>query len=495
MRKIAVVLILVIAIGAAAPFGMGYMAERQINRIANRLSERPQVTVTVKDYKRGYMNSTATLHIDYKAVQPEKQQDVIQASVELKQTIKHGPFLSTADGFRFGMAYAESDLVLSKEAKAVLNEIFKDQASQPEFVIDSMIHLNGASEHHFRIPQYKFLHKDNTQDDITITTSGAHGSWEMSSDLDYHTGTLNFGSFLLQQDKVLARINAPEITFDMNHNNIGIYTGKTRIDFPSFEVSVDGKMEYQLKSLELNTSGDVDKDLYHVSFNGGFENLKLEQKAYGPLLFNVSLRNLDANAIVEIQKLADQMQDPNTPKEQQQAIVLGLMTKVPEVFSRGAELRIEPFNLSLPQGKVEIAGHLKIDEGSLTGIAANPFAALQKLNGELKVVMAKDVARELMVKESRDKIAKMEAYSRLRQAQQANYAHMNNGQQPPEHKPLTAQEIEAKSQSMADSYIKSLKDNGYVTEEGKNFVMNAKMEKGVLTVNGKRMPNQMLGAF
>lgn len=495
MRKIAVVLVLIIAIGVATPFGMGYMAERQIKKIAHRLSDRPQVTVTVENYQRGYMNSQATLKVAYKAVinggDNKPQSSPMQATFELKQKISHGPILSTADGMRLGMAYAESDLVLSDDTKAALNEIFKDQDTKPEFIVDSMIHVNGSSEHKFRVPTYKFKGTDKT----TLTTSGVHGSWEMSSNLDYHTGVLNFGNFVAKDDTGgVLRVNAPEIIFEINQNDIGLFTGKSRVSFPSFEILNSGVTTYQIKNLEFNSTTDIDRnDLYNMSLDGGFENIMIAKQNYGPLVLKTSMRNLDASKIIEVQRLVDQMQDPGTAMEQQQLLLFSLMAKIPEIFNRGAEVLVEPFSLTLPQGKMEIVGNAKLVPSEKPKAAINPFTILQRLNGQMKITVPKSVAHELMVVESADKIRKMEHYNRLRAQQQNNYSQLVEDAQPKPQVPLTPAQIQQKAEVMADSYVESLLSNGYVKVDGDNYVIDAKMVNGILTVNGKRLPNQMLG--
>jgi uncharacterized protein YdgA (DUF945 family) len=499
MRKvIAGVTGVIIATAIALPYGMGYMAENQIYKIADRLSEQPQFQVKIDNYKRDWFDAVADITVSYSASQSSFQshskQVIKQVTLALHQNIKHGPFLLTKEGFRIGLAHSHSDVVLPNDAQAALNEIFSQQNQKPEFTVDSTIHVNGSSEHIFKIPEFHFKTKDNE----TYATSGIEGHWNTSSDLNFHTGNFSFGDFTASSNKKDSlKIESPEIVFDMKRNSNGIYTGKSRFTFPGFDLVMADKPVVAMKNLEVTVAANIEKNLYHFNWSGALQEVTANNKHYGPGVFNSTLRNLDAVKLVDLQKTLDQMQDPATPTDQQQLLLFSLFSQIPAIFNRGAELRVENSFINLPQGMLKLSGkaHLQPDDGKNGGL--NTFQLLTRLNGGVVLVIPKDLAYQAMLSEAKNRVIKMDKINQSKAKQMKSFAELQraNGRTnvitPAQQKPMSVSQIDAKAKEMADSFVKSLTQNGYLSSEGKEYHFNAQVRNGKVTINGKPLPSQM----
>jgi uncharacterized protein YdgA (DUF945 family) len=491
MRKIIAVLVLIVAIGGMMPLGMGYLAKRQMQNIAAHLSEQPQLTVTIDGYHRGYLSSTAVMSVVYKAVihgadnQPKKV--LPQVKFKLSEKISHGPILLTDQGLRVGMAYAQSELDQPAEISTADYNPSREQAREQEnreaFRMTSMIHVNGASEHRFKLPKYSFEAYDST-----FTASDLKGAWEMASDLKYHTGYLNLGSFIVEGLGYEARVNTPRLIFDVIHNELGLLTGQSKLQLPTFEVRQGSKVIYQLKNLEINSSTQVDADLYHLNFGSAFEDFNAAQQHYGPGLVKLSLENLDAVKVAELQQLIDQMQDPATESDQQQLQMMALLSKLPGVFNRGAKLTINPFVLTLPQGKIKLNGHVSLAPVADSVPVFSPLTLLPRLQGEVALRIPQTVAQQILVADARDKIVREQQYRAQRAQRQSA-----EGAQSEHIAPLSAIQLNEKAVRMADALITSLQENGYIQVDGDAYTSTAQVKAGQITINGKPLSTRLLG--
>jgi uncharacterized protein YdgA (DUF945 family) len=191
----------------------------------------------------------------------------------------------------------------------------------------------------------------------------------------------------------------------------------------------------------------------------------------------MSLKNLDAEVLAQINQQANAMQ--NGSEADRQKALIAILPLIPKLFSKGPEFAISKLSVKFPQGILEGNLQIKIPEGEVT----NPMELVTKVQGSSKLKLPVELAKFFLVQQNMQQLANQpEMEKALIQELQANQA---AGTQP--------QPTQADLAAMAtDKQLKGMEQAGLLVLQGTDYVVEMSLEQGKVIVNGKPFDPSML---
>lgn len=468
MKKILLVVLLIIIAIAVTPYYFGMKAEKQYHEIVSKIKQSPNVTVKKKSYERGFFNSNAKTILEIKS----KSKSIILNS---EDNITHGPF--DIMGFTKGkinltpfVATVDSDATIKIPVTTDSGET-KTIAMNSEGNTD--ISFDGTAESRYIIPKYKIIKQS---ENLVFNWSGV----EMNFIYDYKSNNLN-SSFLSKS----LDITDPDTTFKISN----ITAKSTTSDIKQNLQSLTGDFEMKIKSIKF-ASADEKIDMSNLSFSGfsktssGKLNMGMKvigdklitsEYEFGPLTYDIAIKNIDAAAWEKIQDSANKMKVADSPMEQGMQV----MGVLPELVKHSPVIEIKQISLKSSLGDLNADARIKV-KGDNPEMLQNILLIGNTLEAEASIVASKSLVDFYIEKTSTNQDIEIETDNnnvsegadKLSEGQVFLEGEMKDS-------------IESSDNS---SGIKSFIDNGYLIPDGKNYSFKASLKQGQVTINGKPVP-------
>jgi uncharacterized protein YdgA (DUF945 family) len=207
------------------------------------------------------------------------------------------------------------------------------------------------------------------------------------------------------------------------------------------------------------------------------ESAQTGNQRYGPAALRLELNNLAAPVLVRVQQALDEIQQKNLPEAQQNmAIMSVIMASAPELLKTNPGLALKQFRLVTPDGVVE--GNFSLQAvGLRLEDVGNSRALIDKLAAELSFRVPERLFRLLL-----------EQQTLVRMVQQMEQG-MSEGAELEMPAPEQLQEI---VRTAAAEQLNQLLAQGVVERDSGDIASVASLSNGLLTVNGKTIPLNML---
>ena len=161
--------------------------------------------------------------------------------------------------------------------------------------------------------------------------------------------------------------------------------------------------------------------------------------------------------------------------------MLALLPELPKLFNKGAEFEISKLSFKIPQGQIEGNLFVTLPKGE----NANPFEMMQKIQGKAKLQVPAEAVKEIMKQSVIQQIAKKpELQQTLTQQLQANQTAAQTTQPAPT--------VEQLAEMQTNKQINALQQSGLITVQGTDFVIEASLDQGKFTINGKPYDPSMM---
>lgn len=244
---------------------------------------------------------------------PASEQETV-ASFVIDETIYHGPFYWGHDAnghahLGFGRGYFVSVAKPDDKTRAWL----KDQGLQSSSV-DGWANRTAEVSLLGRIRATSYLAPLTYQNgDTHLNWQGANGKIMLSPGLSNLKGSAVIGALSYNEDHVKLAVPSAKVNLKLRYKD-GLWVGSSALNVPQMTTQRDNKAEMTISNLLLQGDSNVSGDLLNTTFTLGVDNLQVGRVNYGPLSYNLDIKNVDANAWLKLRDLAaqyDALMDPS----------------------------------------------------------------------------------------------------------------------------------------------------------------------------------------
>lgn len=475
MKKLTGLVIILAVLILGGYYGMGVLTEKTIRKNVEVINQSNGLFAQIEQYNRSWFSSDAKikwrLHVPERVVTENgKSQTVAAQDYQLEMPVKihHGPFIYADNHLRFGMGYAETVFEFPKQYDQKFDEAFSKESTKPQLDLNIFVNYLNKSTVELSLPTFKLISKDGTGH---FDWKGMNSTTQMSSNMRKVEGDIVIDGMNITKDDTNVALGKVSSDFALHQTSAGLYLGDANFSLPSFEVMIKDKKMFEISDFSLSSDSDIQQNLFNTHFNIAIKSIIANGLAYGPGDLEISLRNLDAVVLADINKQANAMQN-GTDAERQKAM-MAMLPELPKLFSKGAEFEISKFNLKIPEGLVEGSLLVSLPKGD----SSNPFELIQKVQGNAKLKMPKAVVKQLIQQ------SVVQQMSKQPDLQQALVQQMQSAQPQQANQPPPSQEQLAGMQ--ADKQIETMVQNGLITAQGSDYVTEVNLEQGKFKVNGK----------
>ncbi len=541
MKKLIGILVILAVIVLGSYYGTGMLTEKALKKDVNVVNQSNGLYVEIKDYQRRWFDSTADFV--WKITLPERvskdsqgQPKVLPSrtyTLNMPLEIHHGPVIFAKDGVHFGFGYASSELTIPQELQQQIGEQFTQSSTLPQVDMSVLVNHMNRSRFSINLPEFELVSKDG---EGKFDWMGMKSHVTLTSKLDHINGDMKLAGVDVEKREMKASIRDVESEYDLYQSEGGLYLGQASLSLPSIMVQNKDKKIFELVKLYIHSKSEVDEGLFHSFLKASLDSIYSQGKTYGPGLFKISIKNLDAEVLAKINKLANQMQ--NSSEAEKQKAMFAILPELPKLLSKGPEIEISQLSFNLPDGKIEGSLELSLPEGEMT----NPFQAIQRLQGNAKLELPQEIVKEGLKEAAKQQLVKkptlqdaltqqikqqasansadgsstssqevptsgqdtesdmnpnaqldmsndasqainnQEANDALSQAQQTVSA---TGQ-------MTLADLDNQAEQKASQKINDLLQAGVIQKQGDDFVIALNLKEGQLTINGKPFNPSMI---
>ena len=523
MKKLIGLVVIVAALVLGGYYGMGLVTESTLKRNVDVVNQSNGLFVDIEQYDRGWFTSTATLnwrlHIPERLVKDQNGQSTTVPAqdhkIQMPLIIYHGPIIYTGTGVRFGLGFASSELTLPPMYVQKFSNLFTSASEQPKLSLSVFVNYLNNSRLNIGLPAFKLIAK---QGGDQFDWYGMQTEFSVSSNLKNIDGTVSIDGASMIKNKMKAILGKVSSDYNFHQTDAGLYLGEASLSVPSFVVSESDQKVFEVEQFALSSNSDVNSGLFNSYFNTSLNKVTVRNKIYGPAVLDMSIKNLDAEVLANINEQANKMQQGMTDSERQQAL-FALLPQLPKLFSKGAQFEISKLSLAMPEGA--IVGDMLVSLPK--GDAGNPFQLLQKVQGQGKLTIPAQVLKDFVVISLKQKLVSQPALQQAMVQQMQNNAAAATTEQaqapadastpavtpPPAAtasqvtapadpasqeavKPMTIADLEQQAQVQADQKLSTLVQNGLLTLQGSEYVIEISFLQGQLSINGKPFNPAML---
>lgn len=492
MKKIIGLVLILAVLILGSYYGMGLVTQRTLNRSVDLMNQSTGLSVTVTDYQRHWFNSTAAL--DMKIHTPERvetnadgKQETIPAqdySLVVPIDIIHGPIIYTQSGVLFGLGYAHTTLNLPKELAEQLSAQFTDQSIQPTFQLSVFVNYLNQSRLQLAVPHFRLISKEGNGQ---IDWLGLKGHMSVSSDLMNFNGQFILDGIKVVKDKMIGEVRAATSDYMLHKTDDGLFVGQAGISLPSVVISQDNKPMFDLTQFKARTESAIAKGLFETCFKTSFDKIQANDKQYGPGLLELSVKNLDAKVLAQLNAQANALKQTSGPQRQQ--TLFAMLPVLPKLFAQGASFEISTLKLTMPEGDID--GHFALALPKLDHV--NPFQLMQTLEGSGKLQVPTEVVKRALTESLKQKAAAEIS------PQGQMMAHPETGTPVLESttksvvptsevksaQVIVTEDMVKQATAEADKKLSALVDAKLLSVQGQSYVIEFQLSQGKFIVNGQ----------
>ena len=521
MKKITGLVIILAVLILGGYYGMGVITERTLKNNLAIVNQSNGLYAEVVSYNRGWFESQALLnwsvHVPARLVRSANgQMESAPAQdyrIAMPLNIYHGPIIFADNGIQMGLGYAHTDLVLPSNLLQQFNAYFTKESTEPKMKVSLFVDYLNNSQIKIELPQFNLIAK---QVKMTFDWLGMSSVVKATSSLGQINGNFAVQGVRFSQDKMVATLGKISGQYDLHKTDSGLFLGQASTLVPSVVVTNNAEKMFEMDEFAVDSSTNIEKDLFSASFKTSVDKLFINGRTYGPGHLELAVKNLDALVLANINAQINKAQQ-STDLEKQQAM-LAVLPELPKLFAQGAIFEITTMNLVVPEGKVEGDFTVSLPAGSL----ANPFELIQKIQGNGQLQLPVQLVKELVTQSLKQKLmsqslaattgegtsvsggvvaasektapntkpaATTTAITKMATANTASGTAAGgvNISTPP-----SLEDINQQAAAQTDEAINEMIQSGLLVQQGAEYLISIKLNQGQLVVNGKPFNAAML---
>lgn len=495
MKKLAYLLLAlaIVALVAVSPWFFGLKTEQVFRSRLAESSVRGQMRFEVLKYERGYLSSDVEVLIildflgEVANADPEAQK---LTRILFQGQVHHGPFTYAAGPFNGEsaplIALGAMDGTLRFEQEPVFYQMFFGQS--PLVISRAVIAPTGQTDLIIKGVRLSYKAPDDTFD---IDWRGFTARMKITG--DKLEGTVD-GEGLAASSQIGAfTLDSYNSSFDLLRHHTGYYLGRQVMAMNGVRVSVAGQDMFNSGKLAATYDSKADEALMSFSSDVALERFEVGGRSFGPMNIKTVGKNIDLNALKALEQAYRDMlanieagkkanpegvpapgADPNASRAQkndnQNTLKLGddIINALKAIIAGGPAIEVPQFSLDTPEGKITAKVNMSIDPKAKVDFD-RPESLETALTMNFDLTVPKKLALDLM------KLSAMEDASR-RIMLSDPYRYPSD------------EEIGEMAARMAERNLEQKIRQGYYIKKGENLYLAGGLLKGVLTINGKRIP-------
>jgi len=483
MKKILGIVVLLILVVLGGYFTTGLVTERTLKKNLIALNQSNGLSAELAEYKRGLFTSKASL--TWQMQVPEKvSKDADGKSIvvpprhytfDMPLVVYHGPVMLQKRKWRFGLGAATGELSLPEAYMSEFSERFTEQSTEPKLFISFFVTYFNKTKVEADIPSFMLYTKEHP---TKIEWQGLDSQLRFSPRSNTLQGKLLLKGLKVMGEKFSILLEKFATTYDVHKEKNGMYLGKATLALPMLDVKQDGKTIIELKKLSVKSSSDVDDAMFSSDFQGAFDSLEFAGSHYGHAEVKMSLKNIDAEVLADLNRRVAQIQQlaPTSPQTPQ--LVISLIPDFPRLIEKGAVFELSTLKAELPDGALD--GAMKLTFPKEANIS--PLKIFPKLEGEAYFRLPKQTLQSLMAR------AIQRQLMREKQLEMAKQDENNvTVVRPQSQAGINQKVVDEAKQKVAD-----LIQVGVFQAKGNELVLELKLSSGNLLVNGQPFHSGML---
>jgi uncharacterized protein YdgA (DUF945 family) len=505
MKKGILGLILIVVLGyGGATFYFGGQAQSQLKRnvlVFNDALQKqmqdapgPKFQVSLVDYSKGFLSSSARLKftLDMRSLPVPLPGGQAVQSYEMPMEIHHGPFIFSLG--KMGLAYATTTArfpeKMAKQAKMFLSE----SSELPELQMSVFIKIDESFRVDADVPKFQIEPKAGMQGNFIW--KGMNAVYNVSSNMVNVDGGAVIEGLSLDSPMAKADVSKIEMNYDVSKAEYDLWVGTGDMSVPSIDVSFQGMSIFSLADLSFESKAGLDDGLLSMDMRSSMKKAMVRGQNYGPLKFALSIKNLDAKTFASVQKLAQQLNNSRyLPRSQSRELMQKLEQQLPSLVNKGAELDLDKFTFTIPQGEIAADVNAKVAKG----VAMKSILELANhvvINAEIK--LPKVIVEKALIKRAASYIRHQQMRQQLENANKQEAASgdgsddtMAQGQDNMP-KPMSRSEIRDAAKEKVTNQIQRLVDKDLLVQTDSSYIFKFKYDKGLMYLNGAPISKDML---
>jgi uncharacterized protein YdgA (DUF945 family) len=402
-KIVAVVVILVlagVALWGGTTYWFGVKAEEQYRALLQQTSQWPSLKFVNESYHRGFCRSQARTVMELQlSLGPAGETQSLK--IPLAQDITHGPFPlgNLPDGqspLKPVIAIVETRLAPGTELQDRLAEIWKQVPELASLRDCTVIYLDGRGEERLVLPAFQRTFGEEQA--IAVTWKGLFFQTDFAADLKAFSGSLSIPGSDVRGKELELHLGEVKSTFTSQEGISGLWLGDATFSLAGFEFTSGpetGAPSMALRDFKVSATSKASGDSISSAVTIRTEQLTLNGTQYGPGVFDVEFRNLDAPSLAKLQQALREEQGQPRPQSEEEAQLKTLakyMEILPGLLKKSPEIEIRQFDLKTSLG--DFTGKAKIAfDGTKAGAIQNLMALTTALTAQVDVKIAEGLLR------------------------------------------------------------------------------------------------------
>lgn len=496
MKKILGLVVILAVLVLASYYGMGYKTEQKLRESVNFINQTNGIVVNIKQYHRGWFTSKAdfdwTIHIPERVTQVNGQSQTQPAqdyTMQMPLKIYHGPIIFSDKGLKFGLGFAHTNLNLPESYVQQFNSNFTSESTIPKIDMDFFVSYLGNTRIDTAVPSFSLYTK---QGDVKFQWLGMLASTNVASNLNKIGGSIHIKGVDFSKEKVDTKLSTVSSEYQLHKTENGLFLGDASLSFPLFTALNNGQKILELFQFNFSTQSDIENGLFSSHLKTSLDKMIANNITYGPANLEISIQNLDGDALARLNAEAQQAQH-GTDTQKQQAL-LAMVPELPKLFSKGAVFEINSLSFVMPQGTIE--GNLKVTLPK--GQTTNPFELMQKIQGSGRIKVPAAVVRQVVTESIKQKLMAPPPANQTTETGTGTGTGIAQQIQPTTNPTDNAQaamnatDVSQQAVALADKQLAAMLQNGLIVQQGNDFVLVFTFNQGQLTINGKPFSSAMV---
>ncbi|WP_131794954.1 YdgA family protein [Fluoribacter gormanii] len=470
MKKWSGFIISLVVLILAAYYFIGLAIKSTLNKNIESIPKSSAFSVHLDKYHRGWFSSqaivTLKMYIPAQSTTDKngvtKTEPPVDLNMDVPVLIKHGPFIKTPNGVRFGLGLI---------------------TTQPETHYEAFINYLNKTVFRYTLPSFSLEGKiGQNEGDFQLNWQGLTSLLCVSSNLNHIDGNLRLwglngeaNNSTSTQSNITFKIGEVGYDYEFKRHQEWLWLGQTRFDIPSVAIDLAGTKNFELTGFDFSARSDVSDNALNIDFKLSLQKLFTNNQNYGPGILHLNFRNLDPAIVAKInQQEFNMIQNNSDPN----LAMAAFATELPLLFAKGAVLELSEMTLNLPGGKIIGNFKLSVPKGEANDLSQ----VMQKMQGEGYFRAPIATVKELMTESIKSDLANNTETSPETQVTSPGSTNPTQILSNPDNQ----------AANKAEKILQNLVSKGFLKVEGNDYVFTFKLENQKITVNGQPFNSTML---
>ncbi|WOH36234.1 YdgA family protein [Thalassotalea fonticola] len=358
-----------------APYFSGKLAQTEMENMVAKMQNLPNATVSIKNYHRGWFNSTADIVATITQDIAEQVQP-LQITVTSKQTMQHGPVLWQSNGLGLGLVDINYDFDIAHNQTDALD--ISHTFSEDKLASYVRIGFSGAMTSSINLKPFQISTEQGTFDihamnvDSVMTKDGKlqfSGDWQGVDFSEFDEKVLAIGKMQFSAEHQVVRGDL------LSYNALTV--GDTNFTLANLDILGPTQAEQiSMKDLSVISASHEKDGLMYADADIKVASINAIGQEFKDFSYLVSFNKLDLDVYQEFQNV---LLNNNDPQNQMQ-LVMEIQALLPKLLAAGPELKIKKFGMKTSQGEIDSQLNIEFDQSLLD--ANNPMSIMMALKAD-----------------------------------------------------------------------------------------------------------------